>query len=202
MRGRAATIIEKKGATYYAPGIAISQMVLAALGLAITFGVMGVINMAHGELMMLGAYGLFATASLFSGHPLAAIGALQADLGTTLALGVLVSIPVIIVSGPLFGRLAGRWVVVEAPHTFDAAPVADGSGDSRRPSFGITLFSVLLPLVLMLLGPASVHAQAAAGGDREEPDDRRDEEQAVLGPPQEEPLDPGLEKVERAVWRV
>lgn len=32
VRGRAATIIEKKGATYYAPGIAISQMVMAALG--------------------------------------------------------------------------------------------------------------------------------------------------------------------------
>ena len=31
-------------------------LVLAAIGLAITFGVMGVINMAHGELMMLGAY--------------------------------------------------------------------------------------------------------------------------------------------------
>ncbi|MBG6096696.1 GntP family permease [Nocardioides luteus] len=96
--------------------------------------------------------GLSAMHGLVPPHPgpLAAIGALQADLGTTLALGVLVSIPVIIVSGPLFGRLAGRWVVVDAPHTFDAAPVADGSGDSRRPSFGITLFSVLLPLVLML----------------------------------------------------
>ena len=32
VRGRAASIIEKKGATYYAPGIAISQMVLAAIG--------------------------------------------------------------------------------------------------------------------------------------------------------------------------
>ena len=31
-------------------------LVLAAIGLAITFGVMGIINMAHGELMMLGAY--------------------------------------------------------------------------------------------------------------------------------------------------
>src|SRR4051812_5499824 len=31
-------------------------LVLVALGLAITFGVMGVINMAHGELIMLGAY--------------------------------------------------------------------------------------------------------------------------------------------------
>ena len=33
-----------------------SVLLLAAIGLAITFGVMGVINMAHGEMMMLGAY--------------------------------------------------------------------------------------------------------------------------------------------------
>lgn len=33
-----------------------SVLVVAAIGLAITFGVMGVINMAHGELIMLGAY--------------------------------------------------------------------------------------------------------------------------------------------------
>ena len=33
-----------------------SVLALSAVGLAITFGVMGVINMAHGELMMLGAY--------------------------------------------------------------------------------------------------------------------------------------------------
>jgi urea transport system permease protein len=36
-----------------------SVLVLAAIGLAITFGVMGVINMAHGELIMLGAYTTF-----------------------------------------------------------------------------------------------------------------------------------------------
>jgi GntP family gluconate:H+ symporter len=100
--------------------------------------------------------GLSAMHGLVPPHPgpLAAIGALQADLGTTLALGVLVAIPVIVVSGPLFGRLAGRWVVVEAPHTYDATPVggpgAATATDIRRPSFGVTLFSVLLPLVLML----------------------------------------------------
>src|SRR5690606_11091317 len=33
-----------------------SMLMLAALGLAITFGLMGVINMAHGELLMIGAY--------------------------------------------------------------------------------------------------------------------------------------------------
>ena len=35
------------------------MLVLIAIGLAITFGVMGVINMAHGELMMLGAYATY-----------------------------------------------------------------------------------------------------------------------------------------------
>src|SRR3989454_5745688 len=36
-----------------------SILILTALGLAITFGVMGVINMAHGEMVMLGAYTTF-----------------------------------------------------------------------------------------------------------------------------------------------
>ena len=81
--------------------------------------------------------------------PLAAIGYLGADLGLTLALGVAVAIPTIIVAGPLFGKLAGKWVVVPAPDTFDADPVPEGE-QRTRPSFGITLFSVLLPVVLML----------------------------------------------------
>ncbi|GBQ13796.1 urea ABC transporter permease subunit UrtB [Swaminathania salitolerans] len=38
-----------------------SVLMLAAMGLAVTFGVMGVINMAHGELMMIGAYATYAT---------------------------------------------------------------------------------------------------------------------------------------------
>jgi urea transport system permease protein len=42
-----------------------SVLLLAAIGLAITFGVMGVINMAHGEMIMLGAYTTFAIQQLF-----------------------------------------------------------------------------------------------------------------------------------------
>jgi urea transport system permease protein len=45
-----------------------SVLVLAAIGLAITFGVMGVINMAHGELMMLGAYTTYVTQLLMPQH--------------------------------------------------------------------------------------------------------------------------------------
>jgi urea transport system permease protein len=58
-----------------------SILLLAALGLAITYGLMGVINMAHGELIMIGAYttyvvqGFFRGSSLFDWYLLAAVPA-------------------------------------------------------------------------------------------------------------------------------
>ena len=45
-----------------------SILLLAALGLAITYGVMGVINMAHGELLMVGAYAAYGVQSLFRAY--------------------------------------------------------------------------------------------------------------------------------------
>ncbi|MDZ4251781.1 MAG: urea ABC transporter permease subunit UrtB [Sulfuritalea sp.] len=45
-----------------------SILLLAALGLAITYGVMGVINMAHGELLMVGAYATYAIQGIFRTH--------------------------------------------------------------------------------------------------------------------------------------
>ena len=45
-----------------------SVLLLAAIGLAITFGVMGVINMAHGEMVMLGAYTTFVTQDIIRDH--------------------------------------------------------------------------------------------------------------------------------------
>ena len=50
-------------------GVSLSSiLLLMALGLAIIFGLMGVINMAHGELMALGAYTTFVTQGWFQGH--------------------------------------------------------------------------------------------------------------------------------------
>jgi urea transport system permease protein len=46
-----------------------SVLLLAAIGLAITFGVMGVINMAHGEMIMLGAYSAFVVQEIFRTLP-------------------------------------------------------------------------------------------------------------------------------------
>jgi urea transport system permease protein len=45
-----------------------SVLLLAAIGLAITFGVMGVINMAHGEMVMLGAYTTFVVQQIIRDH--------------------------------------------------------------------------------------------------------------------------------------
>ncbi|MGH3599773.1 MAG: ABC transporter permease subunit, partial [Pseudonocardiaceae bacterium] len=53
-----------------------SVLLLAALGLALTFGQMGVINMAHGEFMMAGAYTAFVAQGLI------------ADAGTSLLLAI------------------------------------------------------------------------------------------------------------------
>jgi urea transport system permease protein len=55
---------EKLGALF--TGISLgSILLLVALGLAITYGLMGVINMAHGELMMIGAYATYVVQGLF-----------------------------------------------------------------------------------------------------------------------------------------
>ena len=48
-----------------------SVLLLAALGLAVTFGVMGVINMAHGEMVMLGAYATYMVQEALVGTALA-----------------------------------------------------------------------------------------------------------------------------------
>ncbi len=49
-------------------GLSLSAVLLvAALGLAITFGLMGIINMAHGEIMMIGAYTAYVTQNIFRG---------------------------------------------------------------------------------------------------------------------------------------
>ncbi len=45
-----------------------SVLLFAALGLAVTFGLLGVINMAHGEMLMLGAYSTYAVQQFFHAH--------------------------------------------------------------------------------------------------------------------------------------
>ncbi len=86
--------------------------------------------------------------------PLIAISAVKAELGTTLALGLLVAVPTVIICGPLFSRLAAKWVPVGAPAVaggIDTRHGADMEGLKRQPSFLVTLLTIIFPVVLMLL---------------------------------------------------
>lgn len=65
-----------------------SVLLLAAIGLAITFGTMGVINMAHGEMVMIGAYTTFVVQELIRGY---APGLFEASLFIAVPLAFLVS---------------------------------------------------------------------------------------------------------------
>ena len=76
-----------------------SILLLAAIGLAITFGVMGVINMAHGEMIMIGAYATFVVQEVFRAFlPVAMI-----DLYLVAAL------PVAFLVAGAVGVAAGAW---------------------------------------------------------------------------------------------
>lgn len=61
---------------------------LAAIGLAITFGVMGVINMAHGEFIMMGAYTGYVVQQIIPDHTLSIIVAIPLAFAVTFAAGV------------------------------------------------------------------------------------------------------------------
>ncbi|SDD95997.1 urea ABC transporter permease subunit UrtB [Ruegeria marina] len=61
---------------------------LAAIGLAITFGVMGVINMAHGEFIMMGAYTGYMVQQVIADHTLSILVAIPLAFAVTFAAGV------------------------------------------------------------------------------------------------------------------
>jgi urea transport system permease protein len=94
-----------------------SVLLLAAIGLAITFGVMGVINMAHGEMVMLGAYTTFVvqesirTKSIVLGFPglLAVNIPLPFDIPLDFALPI--AIPIAFVVTALIGILIERTII-------------------------------------------------------------------------------------------
>jgi urea transport system permease protein len=80
-----------------------SILLLAALGLAITYGLMGVINMAHGELIMIGAYTTYVVQNLFRAQfPLA--------FDWYLALAVPASFAVAALVGMALERTVIRWL--------------------------------------------------------------------------------------------
>ena len=107
-----------------------SVLVLAAIGLAITFGVMGVINMAHGELIMLGAYCAWG---------------MQRLMPDALAAALFLSIPTAFVLTALVGMLIERGVI---RHLY-GRPL-----ETLLATFGISL--ILQQAVRTLVSPQNV----------------------------------------------
>jgi len=190
------TLVNRSGPRLLPWAIALVAMIIGLpmffeIGLVLLLPVIVLVTRKSGlPLMRIGIpalAGLSALHGLIPPHPgpLIAISALKAQLGVTLALGIIVAIPTVIVAGPLFSYLAARWVPVGAPSgvggvdldsdrpaaqadlTDERAGSADpteqrqragvttqraGSADARRtPSFGVTLATILFPVVLMLL---------------------------------------------------
>jgi GntP family gluconate:H+ symporter len=113
--------------------------------------------------------GLSVVHGLLPPHPAAmlAVQAYHADIGRTIAYGLIVGIPTAIVAGPLFALLISRYIKLPKENALAAqflggangangangADAAKANAPQRElPSFGITLFTVLLPVILMLIG--------------------------------------------------
>jgi GntP family gluconate:H+ symporter len=100
--------------------------------------VMLAVRRARGPAMLLGIPAL-AGLSVLHGFvpphpgPLAAIAILKANVGVTLALGLLIAVPTVAVCGPLFGRLAARWVPITAA---GAGLAVTGGGREAEPGVG------------------------------------------------------------------
>ncbi|AQW31118.1 gluconate:H+ symporter [Ralstonia syzygii subsp. celebesensis] len=97
--------------------------------------------------------GLSVVHGLIPPHPAAllAVTAYQADIGKTILYALIVGLPTAIIAGPLFAMLISRHVKPDPDNPLEKQFV---EADSNRelPPFGITLFTILLPVVLMLIG--------------------------------------------------
>jgi GntP family gluconate:H+ symporter len=81
--------------------------------------------------------------------PMAAVAALGADPGKTLALALAIGLLAAVLSGPLLGRILANRVQL-ASTSATAITAEPASRKAAPPSFGIALFTILLPVLLML----------------------------------------------------
>jgi gluconate:H+ symporter, GntP family len=104
--------------------------------------------------------GLSVVHGLIPPHPAAmlAVQAYHADIGRTIVYGLIVGVPCAIVAGPLFALLVSRYIKLPENNPLAAQFLGSAGEEKARqtkrelPSFGITLFTILLPVILMLIG--------------------------------------------------
>ncbi|KAF1046669.1 MAG: High-affinity gluconate transporter [Herbaspirillum frisingense] len=98
--------------------------------------------------------GLSVVHGLIPPHPAAllAVTAYSADIGRTILYALIVGIPTAIIAGPIFGKLISKVVIPNPDNPLISQFVDDSKKDRQLPGFGITLFTILLPVALMLIG--------------------------------------------------
>ncbi|WP_426241072.1 urea ABC transporter permease subunit UrtB [Psychrobacter sp. TWP2-1-2] len=111
-----------------------SILLLAALGLAITFGLLGVINMAHGELIMIGAYATYMVQNLF-----------QAYFPSMTGWYLVAAIPVAFLVSAIIGMIIERIII---------RPLYGRELETLLATFGVSL--ILMQLVRMIFGAQNV----------------------------------------------
>lgn len=111
-----------------------SILLLAALGLAITYGLLGVINMAHGELIMIGAYTTYVVQSFFKSH-----------FSGLVDWYLIAAIPAAFIVSALIGMLIERTVI---------RPLYGRQLETLLATFGVSL--ILMQLVRMIFGAQNV----------------------------------------------
>ncbi|MEC7119211.1 MAG: urea ABC transporter permease subunit UrtB, partial [Pseudomonadota bacterium] len=111
-----------------------SILLLAALGLAITYGLLGVINMAHGELIMIGAYTTYVMQGFFKTH---FVGAVDWYL--------LAAIPAAFLVSAMVGMIIERIVI---------RPLYGRQLETLLATFGVSL--ILMQVIRMVFGAQNV----------------------------------------------
>lgn len=117
-----------------------SILLLAALGLAITFGLLGVINMAHGELIMIGAYTTYMVQNAF-----------QAYMPDMAGWYLLAAIPAAFLVSAIIGMIIERIVI---------RPLYGRELETLLATFGVSL--ILMQLVRMIFGAQNVEVSNVA----------------------------------------
>lgn len=117
-----------------------SILLLAALGLAITYGLLGVINMAHGELIMIGAYTTYVMQSFFKTHFVSLVDWY-----------LLAAIPAAFLVSALIGMLIERTVI---------RPLYGRQLETLLATFGVSL--ILMQAVRMIFGAQNVEVSNVA----------------------------------------
>jgi gluconate:H+ symporter, GntP family len=112
--------------------------------------------------------GLSVVHGMLPPHPAAmlALGAFNADIGRTILYGLIVGLPTAALAGPIYGAWISRRIVLPAENPLAAQLSESDTPGVVLPGFGISLFTVLVPVILMLLATAADATLAADNAGR------------------------------------